>query len=134
MHTILFRNGTLWSGARPAPRPGWLLVQGDRIARCGTANEPEPAAETTVDLEGGHLLPGFCDAHSHLGRRVAPAVEDGRVLRSADEALAAVRAAGRRESARRLDRLRARGPRPLDRRPRADGLRSGRGQRGGPCS
>ncbi len=94
MHTILFRNGTLWSGARPAPRPGWLLVQGDRIASCGTAGEPEPAAEATLDLEGGHLLPGFCDAHSHLSVGAwLPAVEDGRALRSVDEALAAVRAA-----------------------------------------
>jgi hypothetical protein len=94
MGTILFRNGTLWAGERPVPRPGWLLVQGDRVAGCGTAGEPEPAAETTVDLEGGHLLPGFCDAHSHLSVGAwLPAVGDGRSLRSADEALAAVRAA-----------------------------------------
>ena len=56
MHTILFRNGTLWSGARPAPRRGWLLVQGDRIARCGTANEPEPAADAPG--RGARITPG----------------------------------------------------------------------------
>ena len=94
MGTILFRNGTLWTGERPTPRPGWLLVQGDRVAGCGTAGEPEPAAEATVDLDGGHLLPGFCDAHSHLSVGAwLPAVGDGRSLRSGDEALAAVGAA-----------------------------------------
>ena len=92
--TILFRNGTLWTGARPAPQSGWLLVQGDRVAGCGTTGEPEPAAETTVDLEGSHLLPGFCDAHSHLSVGAwLPAVGDGRSLRSTGDALAAVRAA-----------------------------------------
>lgn len=94
MGTILFRNGTLWKGERPEPQPGWLLVQGDRIAACAAAGEPEPAAEATVDLGGGHLLPGFCDAHSHLSVGAwLPAVGDGRALRSAGEALAAVRAA-----------------------------------------
>jgi hypothetical protein len=94
MGTILFRNGTLWTGERPAPRPGWLLVQGDRVAGCGTHGEREPATEQTVDLEGGHLLPGFCDAHSHLSVGAwLPAVGDGRSLRSTDEALVAVGAA-----------------------------------------
>jgi hypothetical protein len=94
MGTILFRNGTLWKGERPEPQPGWLLVQGDRIVACAAAGEPEPAAEATVDLGGGHLLPGFCDAHSHLSVGAwLPAVGDGRALRSAGEALAAVRAA-----------------------------------------
>jgi predicted amidohydrolase YtcJ len=94
MGTTLFRNGTLWLGERPAPRPGWLLVRGERVAGCGAAGEPEPAAEVTVDLGGGHLLPGFCDAHSHLSVGAwLPAVGDGRALRTPVEALAAVRRA-----------------------------------------
>ncbi len=93
MGTILFRNGTLWAGEKPSPRSGWLLVSGDRIAGHGSAADAEPEAESTVDLGGGHLLPGFCDAHSHLSVGAwLPAVEDGRWLGSPEEALAAVRA------------------------------------------
>lgn len=94
MSTILFRNGTLWAGERPAPRPGWLLVHDERIAACGAATDPEPAAQSSVDLGGAHLLPGFCDAHSHLSVGAwLPAVGDGRTLGSRDEALVAVREA-----------------------------------------
>ena len=94
MRTVLFRHGMLWTGERPAPRPGWLLARGDRIAACGAAGEPEPLADATVDLGGAHLLPGFCDAHSHLSVGAwLPAVGDGRALRSAGEALSAVRRA-----------------------------------------
>lgn len=94
MTTTLFRNGTLWAGERPAPRPGWLLVRGDRIEACGGASEPEPGAEASVDLGGAHLLPGFCDAHSHLSVGAwLPAVGDGRELGSPERAIAAVRSA-----------------------------------------
>lgn len=94
MNTTLFRSASIWAGDPPAPRPGWLLVRGDRIAGCGGPSQPEPAAQASVDLGGAHLLPGFCDAHSHLSVGAwLPAVGDGRSLRSPDEALSAVREA-----------------------------------------
>ncbi len=94
MTSTLFRNGTLWAGEEPKPQPGWLLVQGERIAACGTTTDPEPAADHTIDLANGHVLPGFCDAHSHLSVGAwLPAVGEGRGLRSSEDALAAVRVA-----------------------------------------
>jgi predicted amidohydrolase YtcJ len=92
--TRLFRNGTVWAGRHSAPQPGWLLLEDERIAATGAAAEPEPAADERIDLAGGHLLPGFCDAHSHLSVGAwLPAVGDGSALGSAAEALAAVRSA-----------------------------------------
>jgi hypothetical protein len=100
MATTLFRNRTLGPGERPAPRPSWLLVQGDQIAGCGTAGEPGPAAgnrRPRRQTPAARLL----RRASAFGQRLAPAVAT-KILRSADEALAAVGAAF--TSARRLGR------------------------------
>lgn len=48
---------------------GWLAVKDDRISAWGTMNN-WPALEMTaqvVDGQGGWLLPGLIDIHSHLG-------------------------------------------------------------------
>lgn len=42
----------------------WLLVSDEHVEAIGTG-EP-PRADRTVDLDGGTLLPAFCDAHVHL--------------------------------------------------------------------
>jgi len=42
----------------------WLLVAGEQVQAVGTG-EP-PAADRRIDLEGGTLMPAFCDAHVHL--------------------------------------------------------------------
>lgn len=45
--------------------PDWVLVEDDEIVGLGDfADGPE--ADVIVDLEGGTLIPGFCDAHAHL--------------------------------------------------------------------
>jgi N-acetylglucosamine-6-phosphate deacetylase len=41
----------------------WMLVDGDTIASTGTGRGP--AADTTVDVGGHWLMPGFIDLHSH---------------------------------------------------------------------
>ncbi|MFN8544557.1 MAG: amidohydrolase family protein [Candidatus Binatia bacterium] len=67
---------------------------GDRVVAHGGVADPQPAATTTIDLGGAHVLPGFCDPHSHLSVGAwLPAVGDGRPWRSLEEALAAVRTA-----------------------------------------
>lgn len=43
---------------------GWLLIEGERIADFGTG--PLPAADRTVDADGGFVLPSFCDSHTHI--------------------------------------------------------------------
>ena len=44
----------------------WLLVDGGRIAAFGDAGTPAPAADETIDCEGGLLMPAFCDSHTHI--------------------------------------------------------------------
>ena len=44
--------------------PGWLLVEGERIADVGPGEPPRPP---DVDLPDATLVPGFVDAHAHGG-------------------------------------------------------------------
>lgn len=43
----------------------WVLVEDDRIVGVGDLADGPPA-DRIVDLEGGTLVPAFCDAHAHL--------------------------------------------------------------------
>ena len=61
----LLVGATVWAGADCRPRPGWLLVSGDRIAASDAAGEPLPTAGRVLDLPGRHVLPGLVDAHQH---------------------------------------------------------------------
>ncbi|HTV11956.1 MAG TPA: N-acetylglucosamine-6-phosphate deacetylase [Acidimicrobiales bacterium] len=52
----------------PDPGPGWLRVEGARIAGLARGAPPSPLpGEQIVDLPGGWLLPGFVDLHCHGG-------------------------------------------------------------------
>ena len=42
-----------------------LVVEGERVVWAGPAGE-EPAADTSVDVGGRAVLPGFVDSHAHL--------------------------------------------------------------------
>jgi N-acetylglucosamine-6-phosphate deacetylase len=44
--------------------PGWLLVDGDRIAEVGSGESPRPPDEALPDAT---VVPGFVDAHAHGG-------------------------------------------------------------------
>ena len=44
--------------------PGWVLVDGDRIADVGPGAPPRPA---DVELPSATVVPGFVDAHAHGG-------------------------------------------------------------------
>ena len=47
---------------------GYVAVSGDKIARVGPMEEaPDHWEGETLDAAQGHVLPGFVDAHSHLG-------------------------------------------------------------------
>jgi predicted amidohydrolase YtcJ len=61
--TTVFQNGSILRlpGAALAD---WLLVAGEQVQ--GIGNGEPPRAEKVVDLDGGTLMPAFCDAHVHL--------------------------------------------------------------------
>lgn len=50
---------------------GWLETDGKKIKSFG-AGKPDNIPENSIDADGGTLLPGFIDAHTHLG-----IIEDG---------------------------------------------------------
>jgi predicted amidohydrolase YtcJ len=59
---------TLFTGGvalTPDGAADWILVDDGKITGAGAASD-EPSAARTIDLDGGFLLPAFCDAHVHL--------------------------------------------------------------------
>ena len=46
---------------------GTLLIQDGRISALGGADLPVPQDATVVDAAGKWVLPGFIEAHGHLG-------------------------------------------------------------------
>ncbi len=60
---------TLFKGGQILRLPGaaiadWLLVEDENITAIGDGDAPR--ADRIVDLDGGTLIPAFCDAHVHL--------------------------------------------------------------------
>ena len=50
---------------------GWVKTENGKITEIGSGN-PDNVPENSIDAKGGMLLPGFIDAHTHLG-----IIEDG---------------------------------------------------------
>lgn len=46
---------------------GFVLVDEDRIASMGSMSDPLPVAESVIDGEGGILMPGMINSHTHTG-------------------------------------------------------------------
>ena len=94
MTTTLFVNGTIrtMTDGPPAQR---MLVDEGSIAEVRPGKDPTrqgghelPEADRVVDLQGGTLVPGFCDAHVHLpATGLYAAGMDFRGVRSADHIL-----------------------------------------------
>jgi len=60
---------TLFAGGRVLRLPAaalaeWIMVEEENVTAIGSG-EP-PSADRIVDLDGGVLIPAFCDAHVHL--------------------------------------------------------------------
>lgn len=75
---MLIINGvvhTMDAGTIPS---GFVLVKGSRIAQVGSmADLPQDGEpDRLIDARGGHILPGFIDAHCHVGLYGACAPED----------------------------------------------------------
>jgi imidazolonepropionase-like amidohydrolase len=68
MANTLFTNVRIIDGSGAQPYAGEVLIQGNRIARIGRGARSLPVAGVTViDAGGATLMPGMCEAHTHLG-------------------------------------------------------------------
>lgn len=63
---LLIQNGTLYTMDTQKPTQADLLVKDGKIARIEKSIVPTAEMET-FNAEGMNVLPGFIDAHSHLG-------------------------------------------------------------------
>ncbi|HKY15451.1 MAG TPA: amidohydrolase family protein, partial [Microthrixaceae bacterium] len=69
MERVLLRNARVVTCADAEQRPfdGDVLIDGDRIAEVFHDRAPlDDASVHTVDLAGTFLMPGMCDAHTHI--------------------------------------------------------------------
>lgn len=65
---MLIVNGVVHTMEGPVFPSGWVAVNGGTILGAGPMEEKPSRWEGEVlDAEGGHILPGFVDAHCHLG-------------------------------------------------------------------
>ncbi len=65
----LFSNVQVLDGSGRAPYPGAVLVTGNRITKLADATRGERLVEPSalqVDGGGATLMPGLCDAHTHI--------------------------------------------------------------------
>ena len=64
---VLITNARLVTCTGDPPFDGDLLIEGDRIAGVFRGPAPvDPASVRIVDISGATLLPGLCDAHTHI--------------------------------------------------------------------
>jgi predicted amidohydrolase YtcJ len=69
MADLVFLNGRVWTGNPRAPWAGAVAVRGRAILKVGSPDEVRPQADRgadVIDLDGGLLLPGFIDGHTHF--------------------------------------------------------------------
>ncbi len=66
---MLIKNGVIHTMDGPVIDRGYVWVEGSRIAGVGgmDALPPEEHFGPVVDVQEGHVLPGFLDIHCHLG-------------------------------------------------------------------
>src|SRR5262249_915441 len=67
---ILYKNGHIYTNDPGAPWATAMLIRGEVILAIGDEDEVEALSEKgtrAVDLEGHFVMPGFNDAHVHLG-------------------------------------------------------------------
>ena len=63
---MLIINGIIYPMDRPVIPSGFVAIEGGKITGVGPMDQA-PKAENVVDAAGGHVLPGFIDAHCHIG-------------------------------------------------------------------
>ena len=74
---MLIVNGVIHTMDVGTISNGFVQTEGKRIIRVGPMTELPPADDTgVIDARGGHVLPGFIDAHCHVGLYGTAAQED----------------------------------------------------------
>ncbi|MDE6520843.1 MAG: amidohydrolase [Ruminococcus sp.] len=68
---LIYNAKIITLGNKGTIENGWLETDGKKIKSFG-AGKPADIPENSINAEGGTLLPGFIDAHTHLG-----IIEDG---------------------------------------------------------
>lgn len=64
---MLIQNGLVWTGIDNSSISGLSLrIEGSKIKEVGRDLRPYPE-EDTIDAQGFWILPGFIDAHTHVG-------------------------------------------------------------------
>src|ERR1700746_3057783 len=66
----IYRNGRIYTNDPVSPWAAAMLIRGEEILAVGDDDEVSALAETgaqTVDLEKHFVMPGFNDAHVHIG-------------------------------------------------------------------
>ena len=65
---MLIINGAVHTMDGPVIKNGYVAVKGSKIARVGPMEDcPKSWEGEVIDAQGGHICPGFIDAHCHLG-------------------------------------------------------------------
>ncbi len=65
---ILLVNANVIDGISAQPlRGGYVVVRNGKIEQIGNGKVEAPAGAMVIDLQGRWLLPGFVDAHAHIG-------------------------------------------------------------------
>mgnify|MGYP002510147115 CR=1 FL=1 len=75
---MLIANGTIHTMETGTISNGFVLIKGTRITQVGpmSALPDEADLDGLIDAHGGHVLPGFIDAHCHVGLYGATSPED----------------------------------------------------------
>lgn len=65
---MLIQNGVVHPVDGPVIPKGYVELEGDKIKAVGPMEDlPKDCGGPVLDVAGGHILPGFVDAHCHLG-------------------------------------------------------------------
>ena len=64
---MIIYNGTVHPMDGPVIPRGYVAVEGGKITAVGPMEQLPPLGAEDIDAAGGHILPGYVDAHCHLG-------------------------------------------------------------------
>ena len=64
---MLIQNGVIHPMDGPVIPQGYVWLDGDKIRAVGPMEECPETGGDVLDAAGGHVVPGFVDAHCHLG-------------------------------------------------------------------
>jgi imidazolonepropionase-like amidohydrolase len=88
MANVLFTNVRILDGSGAAPFAGQVLVQGNRIAQIGRAGRPlATQGVAVIDGAGATLMPGMCEAHTHMAWNNAATLDGIQVMPTEEHVL-----------------------------------------------